>query len=225
MKDKRNVRLSFFDLQENNLLEPRENLKKFVRDNNIIIHAAAVNRGPDLEIVAGSVVATYNLISAMRKYKSKAKLIFLSSIQAETETLYGQSKKLAEIILEDFSKRYKISVSIFRLTNVFGEGCKPFYNSVVATFCYQVANNKKLTVDSKSKNKKMNLVYVRDVVKTIAREAFTKRQKLFYFKRVSTKNEIKVGDLAKLIESFKFGKPRSGSKLEKNLYSTYLSYL
>lgn len=218
------LKVSIFDLSQNNLLNPKEkNLRKFIKENNVIVHAAAVNRGTDLEIIGGSVVATYNLVAAMKKHKSRAKLIFLSSIQAEIDTLYGQSKKLSEILIEDFSRQNKSPVAVLRLTNVFGEGCKPFYNSVVATFCHQVANNKKMIVDLKSRNKKMNLIYVKDVIKVIIKEVFTKRKNKFYFKRISSKNEIKVGELAKLIESFKSKKPKG--KFHKDLYKTYLSYL
>ena len=224
---KQGLNVLTFDLPRNNLLNPKENnLKKFVKENDVIIHAAAVNRGTDLEVISGSVVATYNLISAMIKFKSRAKLIFLSSIQAETGTLYGQSKKLAEIMLENFSARYKIPVSILRLTNVFGEGCKPFYNSAVATFCHQAANGQKLTVDSKSKNRKMNLVYIGDLVKMISEEIFAKRTKNFYFKRVSVKNLITIGDLAKLIMSFKnIDSQKIKGKFNKDLHKTYLSYI
>ncbi len=226
LRDKRNVRLSFFDRPQNDLLNPGENLEKFVKNKDVIIHTAAVNRGSDAEIIAGSVAATYNLISAMKKYRSRAKLIFLSSIQAETETLYGQSKKLTEIMLEDFSKQNKSPVSILRLTNVFGEGCRPFYNSAVATFCYQVANGKELTIHPQSRNKKLNLAYVKDVAKMIAEEVFTKHKNQFYYKRVFSKNEIKVGDLAQAIKSFKGGKPKKlKNKFHRDLYKTYISYL
>ena len=221
------VKLSFFDKPKNNLLNPKDDeLKNFVFKNDVVIHTAAINRGNDAEVVAGSIVATYNLIFAMEKYKSKAKLIFLSSIQAETDTLYGKSKRLTEIMLEDFSKRNRIPVSIFRLTNVFGERCRPFYNSVVATFCYQAANNQNITVHPESRNKKFNLIYVGDVARLIKKEIFTKRKNLFYFKRVSTKNEMSVGNLAKLMQLFKNKKPlKLKSKFEKDLYSTYLSHL
>lgn len=216
--------LSFFDLPKNDLLKPGGNLENFAKDKDVIIHAAAVNRGTDTEIIIGNVVAVYNLISAIKKLKNKPKLIFLSSIQAETETLYGKSKRLAEIILEDFSNKTKTPVSIFRLTNVFGEGCRPFYNSVIATFCHQAANGKELAVDQGSKNKKLNLLYIGDVVKIIVKETFAFRKQLFYLKKIDSKNEISVADLAELIRSFK-NKPKLKSKFEKDLYKTYLSYL
>lgn len=225
LEEKRNIKLSFFDRPENDLLNSNmKALKKFVLDNDVIIHTAAINRGTDTEIIAGSVVGTYNLISAMEKYKSRAKLIFLSSIQAETGTIYGQSKKLAEIMLEDFSNRTKTPISVFCLTNVFGEGCKPFYNSVVATFCYQTANGKELTINRESKDKKINLIYVGDVVKDIVKEILIRRKNQFYFKKIDSKNEISVGDLANLIESFKKNKFQAKNKFYKDLYKTYMSY-
>jgi len=218
-------KLSFFDLPQNDLLNPKKNyLKKFVSNNDVIIHTAAVNRGSDTEIIAGSIVAAQNLISAMEKYGSKAKLIFLSSSQAENETIFGMSKKLTEIMLEDFSKRNKSPVAIFRLTNVFGEGCKPFYNSVVATFCYQVANNQKLMV--KNGSKEFNFIYIEDVVKILIKEISARRKKPFYFKRVSSKNIISIQKLAKLTQTFKSlenpGKLRN--RFYKDLYNTYLFY-
>ncbi|MEK7635662.1 MAG: NAD-dependent epimerase/dehydratase family protein [Patescibacteria group bacterium] len=225
------VKLSFFDLPKNDLLKPGKNLENFIKDKDAIFHTAAVNRGTDTEIIVGSVVSTYNLISAIEKLKKRPKLIFLSSIQAETETLYGKSKRLAEIMLEDFSKKNKIPVVIFRLTNVFGEGCKPFYNSVVATFCYQAANGKELTVNPESRNKKINLIYVKNVASEIVKEISCRRNNNFYLKNINSKNEISIGDLAKLIQSFKNQQKLKSllagkqGKFYKDLYKTYLSYV
>ena len=218
------IKLSFFDLPNNDLLKSGKNLENFVKNKDAIIHVAAINRGTDAEIIAGNVAATYNLISAMEKHNNKAKLIYLSSIQAKTDTLYGKSKRLAEIMLEDFSNKIKMPVSIFRLTNVFGEGCKPFYNSVVATFCYQAMNDKELTVNRESRSKKINLIYVGDAVKDIIKETFISRKNQFYLKKIDSKNEISVGDLENLIDSFRKNKFKAKNKFHKDLYKTYLSY-
>jgi len=223
LRDEENVQLYYFDLPKHNLLKPAF-LKNFVSGKDIIVHTAAINRGSDAEIIGGSVVATYNLVFAISKLKIKPKLIFLSSVQAETNTVYGLSKKLTEIMLESFSENYKIPVSIFRVTNVFGENCKPFYNSVIATFCYQKANNKKLAINSK--RKKINFIYVKDLVKIVSKEIFIRRKKLFYFKRVTSNNIITTEKLASLINSFKHIKDlkKLKSKFNKDLYNTYLSY-
>jgi len=225
LKSEKNIKLSFFDLPQNNLLKDDQNLKRFVKNNDVIIHTAVVNRGNNADVVEGGIIATYNLISAIKKYSNKTKLIFFSSIQAEMDTVYGLGKKLTEIILEDISKRFKIHVSIFRLTHVFGEGSKPFNTSAVATFCYQTANNKKITVYPESKNRKINLIYVEDLIKLVSKETFQKRKNPFYFKKISTGNEIMVKDLAKLIWSFrKIEEKKLKNRFQKNLYKTYLSY-
>jgi len=220
LKERKNVKLSYFDLPEYNLLN-LDSVKNFVVGKDVIVHAAAVNKGSNLEIVAGSVVAAYNLISAIKKFGRKTKLIFLSSIQAETDTIYGLSKKLTEIMLQDFSREYQTPITIFRLTNVFGEGCRPFYNSVIATLSYQIANNKKLTLSDI--NKKINFIYVKDVVSIILREVFARRKQHFYFKKVTSNNTITVKNLSYLIKSLSELKnpKRLKSKFHKDLYSTY----
>jgi UDP-2-acetamido-2,6-beta-L-arabino-hexul-4-ose reductase len=224
LKNKKNVKLSYFDLPRDNLLDSNS-LKKFVANKDVIIHAAAVNRGSDAEIIATSVVGAYNLISAIKGSGRKIKLIFLSSIQAETETVFGLSKRLVEIMLRDLSQECKTPVTIFRVTNVFGEVCRQFYNSVVATFCHQVANNKKITI--KNEGKEINFVYVGDLVNIIIKEIFSRRKRPFFFKKITTNNSITVKDLAKLIDSFKNTKnpPKIKLKFHKNLYNTFLSHL
>ena len=224
LKNKKNVKLDYFDLPEGNLLEP-SSLRNFVASNDVIVHTAAVNRGSDMDIITGSVIATYNLILAIKKCDSQPKLIFLSSIQAEGNTVYGLSKRLTEIILRDFSQKYKMSVTIFRVTNVFGEGGRPFYNSVIATFCYQIANNEKITISNNKKE--INFIYVNNLVKIILEEIFKQRKQLFHFKKIVTKNVITIKELSQLIKSFKNIKNPKKLKLKfhKDLYNTYLSYI
>ncbi|MDO8557244.1 MAG: NAD-dependent epimerase/dehydratase family protein [Candidatus Jorgensenbacteria bacterium] len=207
-----------------NLIDPRA-AERFVCDKDVIIHAAAVSRGSDADIIAGSVVATWNLLSAAAALKKKPKIIFFSSIHAASfDNTYGISKKLTEVMLEDFAKRLGVPVSIFRLTNVFGEGSKPFYTSVVATFCYQLSHGKKPTVSPLAR--KVTFIYVGDVVRLIAREVFTKRRGKFYFKHVASKNQITVPQLAALLQKLSSMKNESElkSKFERDLYRTYKSY-
>jgi UDP-2-acetamido-2,6-beta-L-arabino-hexul-4-ose reductase len=223
LSHEKHVSVFSFDLPPHNVLDSAA-VKKFVVGKDVIIHAAAINRGSDTDVVAGSVVGTYNFVSALSTLKKKPKFIFLSSIQAETETLYGRSKRLAEIMLEDFAKQHRSSVSVFRLTNVFGEGCKPFYNSVVATFCHQVARGEKLTIsDSK---KILRLVYVADVAKIILKEVKTKRTTPFFLRKIDATQEITLGALAEKITSFGNSRtiPKLKSKFDRDLYHTYQSY-
>ncbi|MEK7560787.1 MAG: NAD-dependent epimerase/dehydratase family protein [Patescibacteria group bacterium] len=222
----KNVRLHYFDLPKCDLLNMGD-ARRFVRGMDAIVHAAAVNRGTDEEIIAGTVVATHNLIRALRDAKSKAKVIFLSSIQAETDTLYGQCKRLGEIMLEDRARRGGHATIVFRLPNVFGEGSRPFYNSAVATFCHQAAKNQPFIIHRDSKDKPLPLIYVKDAARRIADECFRKRSAPFSIARMTPRGSISVGDLAGLIRSFKTMRDPAPlrSKLEKDLYRTYRSFI
>ena len=224
LKEMRGVNVFLFDKPRGDILN-KKSVEEFVKGKDVIIHAAAVNRGTDAEVVRGSVEGTLHLISAISSLRKKPKIIYFSSIQAEMDTLYGISKKLCETMLERASKTQKIPVSIFRLTNVFGEGSRPFYNTAVATFCYQVAKGKKLKVDKNSAPRMF--VYVGDVVHIVLEEVFKERKKLFHFKKVYSKNIMTIPTLAKLITSFKNMKDKKSlkSKFHRDLYKTYLSFV
>lgn len=216
------IKISLFDRPQGDILTG-EAVKKFVSGKDVIIHAAAVNRGTDIEIISASVVGTYNLIKAVEGLKKKPKIIFLSSIQSGNGTVYGSSKRLAEMMLEDHAKRHNAPVTVFRLTNVFGEGSRPFYNTVVATFCYQVAHGQKITLNPESRNRSLDLLYVGDAAAMIAKEAVRKRRQSYYLKTLSSHSEITVGRLAALIFSFGSGskKEKALSGLERKLHQTY----
>jgi UDP-2-acetamido-2,6-beta-L-arabino-hexul-4-ose reductase len=224
LKKNEDIKVYGYGHPKEDLMDPKS-ISRFVADKDIIIHAAAVNRGSDMEVIEGSIIATRNLISAMVKsHKKIKKIIFLSSVQAETETLYGLSKKMAERMLEEFSREYKIPVTVLRLTNVFGEGCRPFYNSVVATFCYQTTRDKKLLINNS--RRKLNLIYIGNIVSLIMRETFNIKKKVFRLRRVVSNNNITIANLAVLIQSFKKldSSDRLKSKFHKDLYNTFLSH-
>ena len=222
LRAQKGVKVFSYDLPESDLLDEAA-LARFVKGKDVVIHAGAINRGSDTEVIAGTVVATYNLISAVKKLKHKPKIIFLSSVQAETETLYGVSKKLAETMLADFAKTCDGQVSIFRVANVFGEGCRPFYNSVVATFCYQLARGESVAVNPG--DKRFNFVYVRELVSEIVKNALSTKKMPFYFKRVVSKNELTISELAASLKRIAASKGKGlRTKFEKDLYKTYLSH-
>lgn len=213
----------YFDLPANNLVHPRAAaLKKFAKGADTIIHAAAVNRGTDAEVIAGSVITTFNLAEAVWANNPKAKIIFTSSVQAENDSVYGRSKRLAENLLEEIANERGMRVSIFRLTNVFGEGGRPFYNSVVSTFASEAVNGNKLPVNDPKKT--IRLLYVGEVVRELVKEIRVKRKQKLFFKRLDSKDEISIGRLAELMEGFAKGAIKPKTKLEKILYKVYLSY-
>lgn len=207
------------------LTKPGQALKKFVKNSDLIIHAADIKRGEESEIIAGNVNATLNLLAAVKRGGLR-RLIFLSSTQAEADSVYGKIKALAEKLFNDFSIKNRAPVTIIRLPNMFGEGKKPFYSSVVATFCYQIQHGQKPSIDPKNKDKKINLIYIGDVVQSITREIIVKNPKTFRFKCIVAPNSVSIQKLADLLLSFKdkrVGRPKS--KFHKDLYRTYLSYV
>lgn len=227
LSGRKGIRVQVFDYPQDNLLIPDpQRLASFVKNKDIILHTAAVMRDNAYALIAGNIVATYNLLEAVRKFNRKAKVIFLSSsaVDVKNISVYGESKKLTEELMKGFAQTYKQPVSILRLTNVFGEGSRPFYNTVVATFCYQVACGMKLKINRKGDP--LMLVYVGDIVRIVTEEIFKKRKKAFYFKRIYTKNIISLSKLANLLSSFK----KEGesyhfkNKFEKDLYKTYCSF-
>lgn len=233
LRNKNGMEIRLFDAEKYSLLE-KESLKDFVKDVDLIVHFAGVNRGSDKEVFEGNVFLAYNIISAVKDYNPKAALFYISSIQAEErlESPYGASKRLAELMLENFSRKFNLWIGVFRLSNVFGQGCKPFYNSVVATFCYQLANNQNLTINPASQ--KYNFIYVQDVIDIIFdRIVNLKNNKKFFLEEVRSKNNLTVSDLADLIKNFKKGEKSDIIKKEMNvsekfyndLKETYNSYL
>lgn len=223
---KQGYSVSFSDKNKIDLVKPNEAaLKRFVFGKDVIVHAAGVNRGTDREVIAGGVVATHNLLAAMEKFRSPAKLVFLSSIHAALDIypVYGQSKRLAEIMLADYVLKNKKSVLVMRLPNVFGSDSRPFYNSVVATFCYQAANGLSSIVDRASRNLKRPLLYVENLAKIIHQEMLKMPKSGFNLKTVRPEKEISIGALADLIVGFaKSRQPRTA--FEKNLFQTFLYF-
>ncbi|ATH06717.1 hypothetical protein BIY24_01810 [Halobacteriovorax marinus] len=206
-----------------------QELTKLLNGVDFIFHLAGVNRPiVDSEFIPGNHELTKKLIEAIEESGREIPVLFSSSTQAESENTYGQSKKMAEQELLDFSMRSGNPVYIYRLCNVFGKWSKPNYNSVVATFCHNVANGIDCVVhDAKSK---VRLVYIDDVVKE-----FCELLKLSTFEKVEVKYvnpsyEVSVVELLRDIQNF--SKIHETNKVPdltnhfiKKLYSTYLSFV
>lgn len=196
---------------------------------DLIYHLAGVNRTTNPEdFVTGNREATRELVNILLHLQRKPQIIYASSIQATIDNPYGRSKKAAEEILTAFSQETGTEVAIYRLPNVFGKWCKPHYHSVVATFCYNLARGLDITISDPSK--KLELVYVDDVVNTFVEWLYQRKASSSMFYNMNETHEITVGELARRIQEFT--KIRSSSvlpalsdPLTKYLYSTYLSYL
>ena len=117
--------------------------KEFVREVGLadaIVHLAGENRPrSDTEYDFGNRIITKRICDTLCDLNKRTPIIFASSQQALSNNLYGRSKKSAEQLLMALSSENKNPVAIYRLPGVFGKWCKPNYNSVVATFCHNVA--------------------------------------------------------------------------------------
>lgn len=140
-----------------------EELEQFIKKADFIFHLAGVNRPQDLsEYDSGNRGFTEHLLNLMDKQNRKIPVLFSSSIQATLDNPYGVSKLAAEQALLNWSNKNGIAVYIYRLPNVFGKWCRPNYNSVVATFCYNIARGLPININDPSKE--LTLVYIDDVI-------------------------------------------------------------
>ena len=134
-------------------------VKEFVGQCDRIYHLAGKNRAEDGQILANNLVGTGSLVLATKLLGHHPEIVFASSKQVEwnPNSEYGMCKLIEENIVRKASKW-----CIFRIPNVYGEGCKPFYNSVVATFCHQIAHEELCTTHQPFATREF--VYVDDVV-------------------------------------------------------------
>jgi len=212
----------------------------FTRDNHIddltalvdsvdfIFHLAGVNRPKNVEeFKHGNADLTVTLCSCIEASTKKPSIIFGSSIQAEKENPYGKSKFTAEQALLKLADRMGNSVYLFRLPNVFGKWCKSDYNSVVATFCHNIASNLPIQINDPSAL--ISLVYIDDVINrfiaimdgAVVKDAYCDIDPVY---------EMTVGKLAEKINLFKKSRDTLltegvGIGFDRALHSTYLSYL
>jgi len=160
-------------------------LKSFVKDKNLIYHLSGVNRGSDEEILCGNILGTLRLLVAIKTYGSQeTRIVFASSSQVykrgknslkefhatEPESLYGISKKSAE----DLIRISGLPHIILRLSNVYGPGCRPDYNSVIATFCDRAVRRLPLTISGNGRQGR-DFIYIDDVIRAMVKSG-TRRQ-------------------------------------------------
>jgi UDP-2-acetamido-2,6-beta-L-arabino-hexul-4-ose reductase len=216
------------NILEFNRGDNNETLKKMIKASNFIFHLAGENRPSSIsEFKVSNETLTENICEYIAAEKRNIPLIFTSSTQAKLNNPYGESKKQAEISLEVLSKKNANSVLIYQLPNVFGKWAKPNYNSVVATFCNNIANN--LPINIIDGNKILTLIYIDDLVNSFISSLHNMPLGLD-FASAEPEYHVTVSNLAKQIQLFK--KSRSTHIIEKvgfgfirALYATYLSYL
>jgi UDP-2-acetamido-2,6-beta-L-arabino-hexul-4-ose reductase len=205
-----------------------EDLKSWVLDADVIFHLAGVNRPQDpADFECGNAGLTERVCKFLREGERSSKIVFSSSIQAELDNPYGASKAKAENALRQFAAQTGACVRIYRLKNLFGKWCRPNYNSVTATFCYNIANDLPIAVSDPACE--LELSYVDDVVAAFLSE-IDGRQTAGEAGVDIQSYRIQLGDLAGRIQAFHEMRstltlPDFAEWFNRALYATYLSYV
>lgn len=217
------------DIFEYDINNTHEDLEQFCKDCEFVFHLAGVNRPKDeKEFMEGNFGFTSELLEELKKNNNKAPILITSSTQALLDNPYGRSKKAGEDLIFSYGKEVGTKVYVYRLTNVFGKWCRPNYNSAVATFCNNIANDLEIKVNDPSVV--MKLIYIDDVVDEFINALNDKANIVNGYGCVPVEHTIELGKIAETIYSFKESRknlsvPNFSNEFEKKLYSTYLSYL
>lgn len=219
------VKLENLEISTFNKNETIEDLLEKVLQADFIFHLAGINRPENpQEFYEGNRDLTQTVVDAAIKSGRKIPILMSSSTQVEKDNDYGKSKLGGEESLKLYNSTTKASIFIYRLPNVFGKWCRPNYNSVVATWCYNLAHG--LPIQVNDETVMLNLVYIDDVI-----DAFIKRldqtkdvdQNYYEVMPVYKKS---LGEIRDLLFSFK-EKSLSLETLDgfdKALYDTYRYY-
>jgi len=193
---------------------------------DIVFHFAGINKSKEKDSFKEVNVNLTKNICRIISRNPNTILFYASSIQVNLNNYYGNSKRNGEEICLELQKQFRNQVYILRLPGIFGTGCKPNYNSVVATFCYNTANNISLNIINPEKE--IDLIFVDDLCAQLNNLINQKPSCQF----VELKNiyKISIKKLAFIIKNFhqnhnnpKFLK--SNDLLESKLFKTYMSYL
>ena len=210
-------------------------LPVMIQGVDFVFHLAGVNRPLDpAEFVSGNTDLTQALCEMVatvaKTTGKKVPVVYTSSTQAAYENAYGDSKRGAEDVLLELQRSHGVPVHVFRLPNVFGKWCKPNYNSVVATFCHNIARGLPIQVNDPEAS--VTLVYVDDVMKRFMQimDGADAAVDAVGFATISPQYTTTVGELARQFQVFKDSRvtlmtERVGTGLMRALYATYVSYL
>lgn len=222
LKFNKDIRLYFYSKNDSLTI-----LEAYIKEVDFIFHLAGVNRPDNVEeFYSGNSDLTKKIVDILIAENKNTPILFSSSIQATLDNDYGKSKLKAENILLLYSKQTKANIFIYRLPNVFGKWSKPNYNSVVASWCYNITRSKDIEVNNP--NTKLNLVYIDDVIESfINRLGNNDNEQYIEIDKIYTKT---LKEIKELLYRFKENRktliiPNVASGFERVLYATYLSFL
>ena len=224
-----------------------EELDEWCAKADFVFNLAGVNRPKDTaEFMSGNFGFASILLDTLKKHNNKASVMLSSSIQATLmgrygDSDYGKSKLAGEELFFDYAKETGAKVLVYRFPNLFGKWCRPNYNSVVATFCNNIANDLPIQVNDASTE--LELLYIDDVVEEMMLALEGNEHRCEYdglnpveqadgkYCYVPVTHKVTLGEIVNLLNTFKnqtstLVMPEIlHNSFAKKLYSTYLSYL
>lgn len=207
-----------------------DELKAFTKDCDFVVHLAGINRPKDIsEFYIGNRGSLEQLCEFLKENNNHCPILVSSSIQVGRDNDYAKSKKEGEDYILEFGKNYGNPIYIYRFANLFGKWCKPNYNSVIATWCYNITRH--LEIQISDEKVELPLCYIDDVIEEIIHCIGGKpTMKVNDYYTVRPIYNVTLGKVRDLLYSFK--KSRTSLNISnqndafvKKLYATYLSYL
>ena len=245
-KDRTRPSLKIDQIYEYDLDTPKEKLDEYCEKADFVFHLAGVNRPQDpAEFMAGNFGFSSELLTALKLHHNTCPVMLSSSIQATLigryDGDYGRSKKAGEELLFSYAAETGAKVLVYRFPNLFGKWCRPNYNSAVATFCHNIANDLPIRVNDR--NTELELLYIDDLVQEMLDALEGKEHRCEFdglapvpaedgrYCHVPVTHKVTLGEIVDLLEQFR-AQPETlvlpeipAGSFAKKLYSTYLSYL
>lgn len=246
-KDRTRPELKIDEIFEFDIASAPASLDGFCEKADFVFNLAGVNRPKDQsEFMAGNFGFASALLASLEKAKNACPVMLSSSVQATLigrygQSDYGKSKLAGEELFFDYAKKTGAKVLVYRFPNLFGKWCRPNYNSAVATFCNNIANDLPITVNDRTTE--LELLYIDDLVAEMLDALENKEHRCEFdgLKTVLSENgkycaapvthHVTLGEIVDLIAEF-HDEPAThvmpeipNGSFAKKLYSTYLSYL
>ena len=245
-KDKTHPEIEIGDLYLYDVDTDAALLDTYCQKADFVFNLAGVNRPKDpAEFMQGNFGFASRLLDTLKKYNNTCPIVLSSSIQATLigryDSDYGRSKKAGEDLFFEYAEKTGAKVLVYRFPNLFGKWCRPNYNSAVATFCNNIANDLEITVNDR--NAKLELLYIDDLIDEMfcAIVGMEHRCEFDGIDTVIAENgkycaapithHVTLGEIVDLLEQFK-NQPTTlvmpeipNNSFAKKLYSTYLTYL
>lgn len=206
-----------------------EELDAFCKDCDFVFNLAGVNRPQNQEeFMQGNFGFASTLLDTLKKHGNKCPVMISSSTQAALDNPYGESKRAGEQLMFSYAEETGAKVLVYRFPNLFGKWCRPNYNSAVATFCNNIANDFPIQVNDPKVV--LNLVYIDDLVDEMIAALKGKEHRKEQFCEVPIVHSVALGEIVEMLYKFK-EQPQSlivpeipNNSFIKKLYSTFLSY-